>query len=495
MGFAKYAKARVVKASVGFDAWATLCRDKALSVTAAGKSGKVVLQDYDPKEFLLSHATIIASVDTDSPQGMPLGRQVFEGQEIDRRYPDFYITPETSKFVNNNFDSWERKLLLASFSTFIGGHNYLEHVQIPSMSKGRIIDAAARDLGDTVYVDILVATNKKHTTLIDAIVNGSLSTMSMGAQVEDTTCSKCGNVAADETQLCEHIRYFKGNEFIDGVGKRRKIAEICGHYTRPLSCRFIEASWVENPAFEGAVIRNILSTDDIPGVKGKMQFAFAQTRYLDPTAIQKAARQILGEEQQYPGASDDTQQAKPKEPKEDTDSLDKAVDDLYGELKTKLVERLRKDMSKDEAGKVDRVINENRNENLIKSAVSKDPRWVKVASKVISSFPQRVVARKVLAGIILLNEGGWRAVAASRQFSGLEILTLDRFVGSLGKEKKSSLAGEERIYRTVVAVGGTSPHTNVDAYLAACRQVSGRDLTDSERRLLIVKGHLFSMGS
>ncbi len=207
--------------------------------------------------------------------GLPLGRQAVEGFQIDRRYNDYFITPETGKFINANHDAWERKLLLSSFRSFVGGQNYVEHLQIPELSKGRIIDAAARDIGDSIYVDILVATERRHKPLVAAIESEELQTLSMGCSVLHTTCTKCGNVAEDEAQLCRHIRYMKGNMFVDGLGRARKIAELCGHWSDPNSVKFIEASWVANPAFKGAVLRNILTPDEYETYGERIQLAFS----------------------------------------------------------------------------------------------------------------------------------------------------------------------------------------------------------------------------
>ena len=257
MGFPKYAKARVTNATINQAVWEDI-RAKACSPSPTfeiRKASQVVLQQYDPAQYLLSHCTIIASVDTETPTGLPTGKQMFDGVQIDRKFQDFYITAGTTKYVNNNNDAWERKLLLSSFRTFIGGENYVEHIQIPELSKGKIIDAAARDIGDSVYVNILIATDRKHRDLISAILDGTLSTLSMGCHVSFTICTKCGNVAEDETQLCRHIKYEKGQWFIDASGKRRKIAELCGHIkVEPGSVKFIEGSWVANPAFVGAVL-------------------------------------------------------------------------------------------------------------------------------------------------------------------------------------------------------------------------------------------------
>lgn len=255
MAFLRYANARVTQPSINQAGWDDIRARASLPAPTfeLRKAAQVVLQQYDPKEYLLSHVTIIASVDTESP-GLPTGKQMFEGLQIDRKFPDFYITPGTTKFINNNNDSWERRLLLSCYRTFIGGQSYVEHIQIPELSKGKIIDAVARDIGESVYVDILVANDRKHKDLVAAILDGTIGTLLMGCQVSYTQCTKCGNVAEDETQLCGHVRYKKGQWFFDSSGTRRKIAELCGHYTDPGSVRFIEASWVANPAFVGAVL-------------------------------------------------------------------------------------------------------------------------------------------------------------------------------------------------------------------------------------------------
>jgi len=146
----------------------------------------------------------------------------------------------------------------------IAVHN-CEHVQIEEQSKGRIIDAAARDIGDSIYVDILIATDRRHASLIRDIESGRMGTMSMGCSVTETQCTKCGNVAADETEMCEHIKYAKGNYEYDSHGNKYRVAELCGHTTLDPTggVTFIEASWVAVPAFQGAVMRNVLEPEVI----------------------------------------------------------------------------------------------------------------------------------------------------------------------------------------------------------------------------------------
>lgn len=572
MGFAKYANAAVVQPSINREGWDEI-RQAAVGLGPAFESrqaAQVVLEQYDPARFLLSHCSIIASVDTEHPQGMTLGVQMFDGVQINRKYPDFFVTAGTSKYINNNNDCWERKLLLAAYKTFVGAENYVEHIQIPELSKGKIIDAAARDIGDSIYVDILVATDKKHKPLIEAISSGQLSTLSMGCHVGFTICTKCGNVAEDELQLCRHIKYQKGNWFIDAMGKRRKIAELCGHIdAEPGSVKFIEGSWVANPAFTGAVLRNILdpaTAQMADQMRKKIQVAFSEpARTADPHMLQKAARLApigvgrkatpadhlpilfdgpslgelhatkpfstqakaeenltrrraeiaetqspefiarreaenalylqnmkarLAQEEAFPGEGDmgGGQQA----PAEPEDPFKKIVDDLYSAIKQKVEERVRDDLSKGEASKVREVLDENKsNESLIKSALHY-PKWRERAKVVMASVKTPSVARTILAGLILHDRGGWEAVGRAKRFSGREILVMARLLDRL--TKRSSMAGDSRIYQTVIAVGGTGRYANVDAYLTACRRVLGRALLESEKAQLIEKGKLFSLG-
>ena len=229
--------------------------------TGRVKVAKTVIAKYDPGKWLLSHSTIMASVDTELANSK-------------EKKSDYYIRPEHSVYVNNNGDAWERELLRGTYKTFLGADNYIEHIQIESLSKGKVIDAALREviIGKdqdgkditTLYVDLLIATSREHTDLIEKIKGGSFSTLSMGCLISFSRCSQCGNVAADETKLCHHIKYYKNNYFYDDKGIRRIVAELCGDKSDLTSCKFVDASWVAKPAFEGAVLRNIIEpTEDV----------------------------------------------------------------------------------------------------------------------------------------------------------------------------------------------------------------------------------------
>lgn len=182
-------------------------------------------ESYIVNRQAVHNCTIVASVDVDEVPNVKLGRVKHGSKTINRKFTDYYIKPLSTKFVNNNGDSWSREVLLASYPTFIGGHNFLEHVQIEEQSKGRIIDAVARDIGDSVYIDILVATDRKHTQLVWDIESGKLGTLSMGCFIAGTmvTMADGTRVPIEDVQPGDMVLTHKGrarevlNKQIHGV--------------------------------------------------------------------------------------------------------------------------------------------------------------------------------------------------------------------------------------------------------------------------------------
>ena len=130
---------------------------------------------YNTNDYLFTHDTACCSVETEEN--------------------GYWNTPPCWELVNANGNAWTTPVLLASFRTFIGGENYLEHLQIPSLSKGKLLDAVARPVtyhskkyGDAhiYFIEVLVATERKHTNLIERIESGKLTTLSMGCHVDGT---------------------------------------------------------------------------------------------------------------------------------------------------------------------------------------------------------------------------------------------------------------------------------------------------------------------
>jgi len=296
MAFLKQASIKIENPEVSVDTWVGSRSGKVRTAGDRIVDYKKIIADFDPSNFLLTHCTIVASVDVEdavNPVHFSSDKTKKEYKQLEGR-KDYYITPETAKYVNANGDAWSRGLLKKSYKTFIGAQNYVEHVQDPTLSKGKILDAVIREVDDnkSVFVDILVATNKKHKDLVGKIKTGELTTLSMGSIVAFTICTECGRVASDETELCHHIQFLKRNKFIsENDGKKRPIAELCGHYLYPESNEFIEGSWVETPAFKGAVMRNEIEVDEIDKVAFIEQYGPAMN--LKSPDLQKTAARVM----------------------------------------------------------------------------------------------------------------------------------------------------------------------------------------------------------
>ena len=250
MAFVKSSSASVINPNVTGTAWVGRTADPRKKVASE------VLSAFDSTKWLLSHVSIMASVDVEND--VPADPK-----------KNWRIIPEHSIFVNNNGDAWERKLLARTYGTFLGANNYVEHLQQVALAKGKVIDVALREvpLGTrmdgtpitTLYVDILIATSWEHEDLCRKILSGEFNAVSMGCSCKYTICTRCGNIAHDETELCEHVKYYRRQNYYDNDGTQRVIAELCGSADDPSSVVFVDASWVRNPAFPGAVLRSIIN--------------------------------------------------------------------------------------------------------------------------------------------------------------------------------------------------------------------------------------------
>ena len=474
MAFMKRANAVVVHPRISSRGWGGIRKvaSSGSSRNLTDQAREILGSTLDPDKHLITHCTIVASVDTDNVPGVKLGNVKVGSKTVNRRWGDYYIKPQCSQFVNNNGDSWSREVLRMAYPTFIGAQNFQEHVQIEEQSKGRIIDAAARDIGDSLYIDILVATDRKHAGLVQDIESGKMATLSMGCTTDFTICSQCGHFAVDETQLCDHIKYAKLNTFMDDSGQKRVIAELCGHHTydenpdAPGGVRFIEASWVAVPAFPGAVMRNILSPGEVSDEQVRKVLASPPTQWSD-TAIAKAATLSVpsgtytrkafdfGDEGEGEGDKAEAAPAAPSKPFQDVE------DALYESLKSRVRERLEKDMAQanvEAAPAVDDVMEPN--DNIIKEGASR------VAHQRYKASLQTLV--RVASSEVALVEGA----AQIDQTYGVEV--------------------PRHLYRTALRAGNPTSYSSVQRYLFACRKAAGGELSPAETRVVIRLGTLLA---
>lgn len=474
MAFMKYARAQVMHPRVTGAAWQGIRKQASSTPTASknlvAQAGEILGETFTPDRYLLTHCSIVASVDVDTVPNVKLGTEKVGSRTVTRKWADYYIKPECAQFVNNNGDSWSRDVLMKSFRTFIGAHNFLEHVQIEEQSKGRIIDAVARDIGPSVYVDILVATDRKHAQLVQDIESGKMGTLSMGCSCEFTLCSQCGNVAVDETDLCEHVKYSKLNTFFDARGQRRVIAELCGHSSHGETggVHFIEASWVAVPAFAGAVMRNILDPASVSPEKAKQ---FSEVLAAPPvewgTNILRAASEhrvaqdfdFGTDEEEGEGEGDTKPPEKPSSPFADVE------DELYAAVKNRVKERLEKELREQQ---VEKALDTPTapNESVIKEAA--------VTKAAMQKFAREAHARSVDT---LLR------VASSDVAFVDGLVEIDRSFG---------LRVPQFVYRTALTVGPTSLYSSPDEYQRACTKQARRVLSPTELRVVFRIGNLLA---
>lgn len=241
MSFLKFSNALISKPAIPLKNWVG---EKHIKKADTQAQAFIDLGDYPVNRFLFTQATIMGSV----------------GLEDN----DYYIKVGYEPLINMNGDCWENQLTFLTYPTYKGSYNFLNHVQVPEESKGTVLDAAARYVNvpgtnlKSVYVDILVATDRKHTTLCKEIESGMLNTLSLGSVVKFSTCSKCGKRSYTGSDYCKHLLHERRHPFVDENGITRAIGEICGHRDMPESNYFIEASWVNDPAFCAAVKRHHL---------------------------------------------------------------------------------------------------------------------------------------------------------------------------------------------------------------------------------------------
>lgn len=468
MAFMKYARAHVMYPRTTGAAWQGIRKQASAtpSKNLVAQAGTILGETFSPDRYLLTHCSIVASVDVDPVPNVKLGSEKVGSRTITRKWADYYVKPECAQFVNNNGDCWSREVLMKSYRTFIGAYNFLEHVQIEEQSKGRIIDAVIRDVGPSLYVDILVATDRKHAQLVSDIESGKLGTLSMGCSCEFTLCSQCGNVAVDETDLCEHVKYAKLNTFFDPRGQRRIVAELCGHASHGDTggVHFIEASWVAVPAFAGAVMRNILDPSTVSPDKAKQ---FSEVLSAPPaewgTNVLRAASEHRAADFDFGDTSDEADVGGEDKPAEDAkpNPFAELEDQLYNTVKSRVQERLEKELQDAKSP----PLPPNQTPTAPNDSVIKEARR-KMAKTTYDQMVNTLV--RVASSDTAFVDG---------------LAEIDRVFG---------IRVAQSVYRTALIVGATSRYGSHDEYFRACHKQARRVLSPAELRVAYRIGNLLA---
>jgi hypothetical protein len=194
------------------------------------------------------------------PLGGPFRRKSQVKDFVFTPKPGFlYVTARAiSSRVNANYDGWPAAEIKKSYRTFIKrpvfvDHNNFDHRRTRGVIRdAKIHESVLANGAEDVWVELLIEVDAKtFKGLAKKILSGEIDAVSMGADVEYTICSVCGNKAHDVAQYCAHIPALKGRkvETWDKVAGVKR-AVLC--YEDCFGVNFFEISFVFDPADESA---------------------------------------------------------------------------------------------------------------------------------------------------------------------------------------------------------------------------------------------------
>lgn len=168
----------------------------------------------------------------------------------------YAVSRAISSRVNANYDGWPVHELKNAYKTFIGRPVFVEHNNSdPSQAKGVVLDSIYREsklasgVTDASVYCLMEIDAKTFPKLAQAVMNGKIKGVSMGADVGSTTCSVCGNNAKTERDYCQHLPNMKGMRLDTYKNGSRKEALVWENCHKP---NFFELSCVFDPADESA---------------------------------------------------------------------------------------------------------------------------------------------------------------------------------------------------------------------------------------------------
>lgn len=170
----------------------------------------------------------------------------------------YVISRAISSRVNANYDGWPVKEIKNSYKTFIGRPIYVEHNNMDTdRARGVILGAVYREsklsdgMVDASVYCLMEVDAVSFPKLGKAIMEGKINGVSMGADVDGTTCSACGRYASKPSEYCVHIPALKGRRVVVYKGAKRIEATVWENCHKP---NFFELSFVFDPADESAHI-------------------------------------------------------------------------------------------------------------------------------------------------------------------------------------------------------------------------------------------------
>ena len=183
-----------------------------------------------------------------------------------------------SSRVNKNNDGWPSEELESAYRTFLGRPIFVDHNnENPDRTRGVIVSSVLHKEDEKTsgldpyyatapdnhkpptWIELLLEVDAKtYPKLADAIRNGDIDAVSMGANIDRSVCSVCANEAVTPSDYCSHIKQ-KGVTFeiesATGEKVRKKAYEDCH------GINFFEISAVFDPADTTALISEKVGAD------------------------------------------------------------------------------------------------------------------------------------------------------------------------------------------------------------------------------------------
>ena len=202
--------------------------------------------------------------------------------KISRDPSDYLLIPARANSVgrfNANLDGWtfdesvafRPELGCRTYQTYNNKPHFVEHnasryevargvildshMNLENVADDEVKEACMKSVGvapdNDVFVEVVLAVDQtKDPALADAYKSGAIKTFSMGADVADTVCNVCGNVATTTWEFCDHIRNkYSNREYKMNDGTYRIAGELCRGTV------YQELSAVADPADKTAVIQ------------------------------------------------------------------------------------------------------------------------------------------------------------------------------------------------------------------------------------------------
>lgn len=160
--------------------------------------------------------------------------------------------------VNQNYDAWPSDQLQRYHTSFLGKPIFVNHNNHdPERARGVVVASRYIDGGKDKVVETVMETDAlRFPKLAHELRTGGIDSVSMGVEAGFTKCSICDNRATDVFDMCNHVKFHKGEYRPHAkTGKKTLVYEKC------YKLGFFELSYVFDPADETAVVSRVIAAN------------------------------------------------------------------------------------------------------------------------------------------------------------------------------------------------------------------------------------------